>query len=172
VAGLRREEVALLAGVSVDYYSRLERGNLAGASEGVLEALADALQLDEAERAHLFDLARAANARPNPTRGPRRPAATRIRPGCTADTGCDHRRTGMDPQWTHGLPRREPARDRAPLLNSAARPTNSARFMFLDPAAKDFYVDWDGRPVTRWRFFEYFVSKADLAASTDFPAGE
>jgi transcriptional regulator with XRE-family HTH domain len=81
VAGLRREEVALLAGVSVDYYSRLERGNLAGASEGVLEALADALQLDEAERAHLFDLARAANARPNPTRGPRRPAATRIRPG-------------------------------------------------------------------------------------------
>ena len=57
--GLRREEVALLAGVSVDYYTRLERGNLSGVSETVLEALARALQLDDAERAHLFDLARA-----------------------------------------------------------------------------------------------------------------
>jgi len=59
VPGLRREEVALLAGVSVDYYIRLERGNMSGVSESVLEALARALQLDEAERAHLFDLARA-----------------------------------------------------------------------------------------------------------------
>ena len=77
VAGLRREEVALLAGVSVDYYTRLERGNLAGASDSVLESLARALQLDEAERAHLFDLARAANATAA-TR--RRPPARRIRP--------------------------------------------------------------------------------------------
>ena len=60
VAGLRREEVAVLAGVSVPYYTRLERGELSGVSEGVLEALARALQLDDAERAHLFDLARAA----------------------------------------------------------------------------------------------------------------
>jgi len=57
VAGLRREEVAMLAGVSADYYTRLERGNAHGASDTVLEALARALQLDEAERAHLFDLA-------------------------------------------------------------------------------------------------------------------
>jgi len=57
---LRREEVAVLAGVSVDYYTRLERGNMNGVSESVLEALARALQLDEAERVHLFDLARAA----------------------------------------------------------------------------------------------------------------
>jgi transcriptional regulator with XRE-family HTH domain len=64
VPGLRREEVALLAGVSVDYYTRLERGNLGGVSDGVLEALARALQLDEAERAHLFDLARAAGTAP------------------------------------------------------------------------------------------------------------
>src|SRR4051812_5071456 len=61
VQGLRRTEVALLAGVSVEYYTRLERGNLQGASESVLDALARALQLDEAERAHLFDLARSAN---------------------------------------------------------------------------------------------------------------
>src|SRR5688500_7585813 len=60
VKGLRREELAMLAGVSVDYYTRLERGNLAGASDGVLDALARALQLDDAETQHLFDLARAA----------------------------------------------------------------------------------------------------------------
>ena len=56
VKGLRREEVALLAGVSIDYYVRMERGNLAGASDAVLDGIASALQLDEAERAHLFDL--------------------------------------------------------------------------------------------------------------------
>src|SRR5437870_7740664 len=78
VPGLRREEVALLAGVSVDYYTRLERGNANGVSETVLEALARALQLDEAERAHLFDLARA--ARTTPARR-RRPARQRVRPG-------------------------------------------------------------------------------------------
>src|SRR5215211_9101217 len=77
VPGLRREEVAVLAGVSVPYYTRLERGNLGGVSEGVLEALARALQLDEAERAHLFDLARAAG----PTaRTRRRPTKQRVRP--------------------------------------------------------------------------------------------
>ncbi len=62
VKGLRREEVALLAGVSVDYYVRMERGRLAGASDGVLDALASALQLDEAERDHLFHLARQSRA--------------------------------------------------------------------------------------------------------------
>ena len=60
--GLRRTEAALLASVSVEYYSRLERGDLAGASDTVLHAIADALLLDEAEREHLFHLARAANA--------------------------------------------------------------------------------------------------------------
>ena len=77
VPGLRREEVALLAGVSVDYYTRLERGNASGVSETVLEALARALQLDEAERAHLFDLARATQTT---TRTRRRPAPQRVRP--------------------------------------------------------------------------------------------
>src|SRR3984893_16060562 len=64
VPGLRREEVAVLAGVSVPYYTRLERGDMSGASQSVLEALARALQLDDAERAHLFDLARAAHPTP------------------------------------------------------------------------------------------------------------
>src|SRR5947199_2173902 len=74
VKGLRREEVALLAGVSVDYYVRMERGSLAGASDGVLDAVASALQLDEAERDHLFHLARQSGG---PRR--RRPAGT-VRP--------------------------------------------------------------------------------------------
>jgi transcriptional regulator with XRE-family HTH domain len=77
VPGLRREEAAMLAGVSVDYYTRMERGNLKGVSETVLDALARGLQLDEAERAHLFDLARAAG--PSTTR-PRRQSPQKIRP--------------------------------------------------------------------------------------------
>ena len=71
VKGLRREEVATLAGISVEYYTRLERGNAAGASEDVLHAIARTLQLDEAERDHLFDLVRAANTTA-PARRPRR----------------------------------------------------------------------------------------------------
>ena len=77
VAGLRREEVALLAGISVEYYTRLERGNARGVSDSVLDSVADALQLNEAERDHLVDLARTANAE----RPPRRTAAPqKVRP--------------------------------------------------------------------------------------------
>src|SRR5207302_4841588 len=77
VSGLRREEVALLAGISVEYYTRLERGNARGVSESVLEGIARALQLDEAERAHLIDLVRTVNT----TRPPRRrPTRQRVRP--------------------------------------------------------------------------------------------
>jgi transcriptional regulator with XRE-family HTH domain len=78
VPGLRREEVAVLAGVSVPYYTRLERGDMSGVSESVLEALARALELDDAERAHLFDLARA--AQPTGARPRRRRAKQRVRP--------------------------------------------------------------------------------------------
>ena len=78
VPGLRREEVAMLAGVSVDYYTRLERGNAAGVSDSVLDALARALQLDEAERSHLIDLARATQPAAGARR--RRPAKQQIRP--------------------------------------------------------------------------------------------
>jgi len=78
VAGLRREEVALLAAMSVDYYTRLERGNARGASDAVLESLARALQLDEAERAHLFDLVHAASAAT--ARAPRRASRPQVRP--------------------------------------------------------------------------------------------
>jgi transcriptional regulator with XRE-family HTH domain len=143
VAGLRREEVALLAGVSVDYYTRLERGNLAGASAGVLEALASALQLDDAERAHLFDLARTAST--SPGRARRRPSPSRIRPSLLAMlealTGAPAviRNDRLDILATNPLGRAL----YDPLYRDPVRPANHARFAFLDPQARDFWVDWN-----------------------------
>ncbi|HEY6395828.1 MAG TPA: helix-turn-helix transcriptional regulator, partial [Solirubrobacteraceae bacterium] len=144
VPGLRREEVAVLAGVSVPYYTRLERGDLGGVSEGVLEALAGALQLDDAERAHLFDLARAAHPAGAPKR--RRAPKPRIRPeiqwtldaitGAAAYVGNDR----LDILATNQLARALFSE----LYAAPARPANFARFCFLDPRAEAFYPDWDG----------------------------
>ena len=79
VPGLRREEVALVAGMSVEYYTRLERGNAKGVSEAVLEGISRALQLDAAEHSHLYDLVRAANegVHPSRRRGPAKPQQVR-----------------------------------------------------------------------------------------------
>ena len=142
VAGLRREEVALLAGVSVDYYTRLERGNLAGASDSVLESLARALQLDEAERAHLFDLARAANATAA-TR--RRPPARRIRPSVQRilDAMTSAPAIVRNGRSDYVAANRLGRALYAPVFDSPAGPPNSARFAFLDARAPDFYADWD-----------------------------
>jgi len=141
VPGLRREEVASLAGVSVEYYKRLERGNASGVSESVLEALAQALQLDDAERAHLFDLARAAN--PIAPRR-RRPVQQRVRPVVhrildSITTPAIVRNSRVDYLAANPLGRAL----YAPLFESREQPANSARFTFLDPAAQDFYVDWE-----------------------------
>jgi transcriptional regulator with XRE-family HTH domain len=142
VKGLRREEAAMLAGVSIDYYTRLERGNLAGASESVLDALARALQLDEAERAHLFDLARAASSSPS-TR--RRTGSNRVRPGVQrvldAMTGAPAwvRNSRADILATNLLGRAL----YAPVFDDPVRPANTARFTFLSPQAQEFYRDWD-----------------------------
>ncbi|AZS84627.1 XRE family transcriptional regulator [Streptomyces griseoviridis] len=145
VAGLRREEVALLAGMSVDYYVRLERGNLGGASDSVLEALAHALRLDEAERTHLYDLARAA------TPSGRRPTATssRIRPtimrllDSMPEVPAYVRNARFDVLAANTLGRAlyAPVFD-SPLFAQRG-PVNTARFMFLDPASRDFWSDWD-----------------------------
>ncbi|MGW6405513.1 helix-turn-helix domain-containing protein, partial [Streptomyces sp. NPDC055134] len=79
VSGLRRNEVAMRAGVSVEYYTRMERGNLSGVSDSILDALAEALRLDETERSHLHALARAAG--PKPARDRRKPVRSTVRPG-------------------------------------------------------------------------------------------
>ncbi|WP_037628703.1 helix-turn-helix transcriptional regulator [Streptomyces aureus] len=143
VPGLRREEVALLAGVSIDYYVRLERGHLAGASEEVLDAVANALQLDDAERAHLFDLARAAAKRP--TRRTRRPAGTlpdsvlRVLASMT-DSPAFIRNGRLDILATNTLGRAL----YAPLFpNPTAATTNIARAQFLTPAGRDFFPNWE-----------------------------
>jgi transcriptional regulator with XRE-family HTH domain len=144
VAGLRREEVALLAGVSVDYYTRLERGNAHGASDSVLEALSRALQLDEAERAHLFDLVHAAsaNAAAHPAR---RPARQQVRPSVqlildSMTTTPAYVRNGrLDILFANRLGKAL----FSPLFASPAQPANAARFLFLDPGAPRFYLDWE-----------------------------
>ncbi|MCL9663868.1 MULTISPECIES: helix-turn-helix transcriptional regulator [Curtobacterium] len=141
VPGLRRHEVAMLAGVSVDYYTRLERGSLKGVSDSVLEGLAGALQLDEDERVHLFDLARLANAG---VKVMHRNVPTRVRPGVQrlldAITGAPAwvRNERGDVVATNELGRAL----YAPMFAGPGRPVNTARFTFLDPAARDFFPDW------------------------------
>lgn len=138
VAGLRREEVALLAGVSVEYYVRLERGNLGGASDAVIEGVANALRLDEAERAHLFDLARAAS-----TRSPRSVPRTRVRPSVQwlldsmTGTAAYVRNTRSDLLAANELGRAL----YTPIFDMRGRP-NTARFVFLDPRAQEFFADY------------------------------
>jgi transcriptional regulator with XRE-family HTH domain len=145
VPGLRREEVAVLAGVSVPYYTRLERGDMSGVSESVLEALARALQLDDAERAHLFHLARAAQPAVAPRR--RRQSRQRVRPAVQhildAMTGAAAfvRNGRLDVLAANQLGR---ALYSEMYVGWAGRvPVNTARFVFLDPRAPDFYRDWE-----------------------------
>ena len=140
--GLRREEVASLAGVSVEYYKRLERGNASGVSDTVLEALADALQLDDAERAHLFDLARAAS--PVRSQRARRASAQKVRP--VVQRILDSIGAPATISNTRGDYLAANALGRAlyaPLFESPEQPPNSARFTFLDPAAQRFFIDWE-----------------------------
>jgi transcriptional regulator with XRE-family HTH domain len=142
VPGLRREEVASLAGVSVEYYKRLERGNATGASDAVLEALADALRLDDAERARLFDLARAAS--PLAPRRRRRPVQQRVRPAVQRildSIGSPATVSNMRCDYLAANPLGRALY--APLFESREQPPNSARFTFLDPAAQEFFVDWE-----------------------------
>ena len=141
VAGLRREEVALLAGVSIDYYTRLERGRIAGASESVLDAIADALQMTDVERTHLHDLARRASATPAA-----RAQATAARPG--------ELRESVQRMLDHLTVPAVVYNARQDLIASnllgralfaphfEAPQPNMARFIFLDSRAGDFYADW------------------------------
>lgn len=144
VPGLRRAEVALLADVSIEYYSRVERGALAGVSDGVLEAIARALRLDEAERSHLFDLARAANNSSVVRRRSRASRTSTIRPGLQAAldaiTACPAliRNGRMDLLATNLLGRAF----YDDLYAMGDRVPNIARYTFLDDTARGFYPDW------------------------------
>lgn len=146
VPGLRRGEVADLAGVSVEYYSRLERGDLAGVSEEVLDALARALQLDEAEQAHLADLARAAG----PAARSRRRAPTReVRPSVRrllelmADVPVLVNSGNGDVVAANPLGRALFAPLFTSPTTSAGRHPNHGRFIFLDARSRDFWTDWE-----------------------------
>jgi transcriptional regulator with XRE-family HTH domain len=143
VKGLRREEVAMLAGVSVDYYVRMERGNLASASESVLDALASALQLDEAEREHLYALARQSGAggsrRKRRTPGTVRPALQQVLDAIT-DAPAWIRNGRHDVLAMNQLARAL----YAPVLADPRRPANTARFVYLNrEVAEQFFVDYD-----------------------------
>ena len=142
VPGLKREEVALLAGVSVDYYARLERGQLGGVSASVLDALGDALRLDEAERLHLRDLAVAAAAPERRLRG-RPQKAPSLRPSIRALL------VGMTGAAAYVRNERADilaANDLCLALYDGILgelPLNLARFVFLDGRAHGFFLDWD-----------------------------
>ena len=141
VPGLRREELALLAGVSVDYYTRLEQGRSRSASAEVLDALATALRLDDAERQHLMDL-----ARPEPAQRKRRSRPQRVDPATlrlieTLDEV-------NSPAFVLGRRLDVLAHNRiagALITEFRALPAaerNQARFVFFDPHARELYEDW------------------------------
>lgn len=146
VEGLRRSEVATLAGVSVEYYSKLERGAIAGASGAVLDAVSRALQLSDAEHAHLLDLARNADGIPSSGRhrrrsakpGPPRPSLEWALASIT-DAVAVVRDQRQNLVAFNDLGRAF----YSPLIGDGGRTPNFARFQFLDPAAHDFYPDWD-----------------------------
>jgi hypothetical protein len=145
VKGLRREEVALLAGMSTEYYVRLERGNGAGVSEAILDGISRALKLDEAEHAHLYDLVRAANSGANPARrrGPSRSA--QVQPNvqqlidAMADVPVFVQNGRLDAVATNRLG----AALFSEMFVLPQRPMNAARFTFLDARAQTFYRDWE-----------------------------
>lgn len=146
VAGLRRAEVAMLAGVSVEYYAKLERGSIAGASASVLDAVSRALELDDTERAHLLDLARAADGIPTSARSRRKTSPTgpgRISRQWALDAITEGVAFVRDAQFDLLATNALGAAFYSPVIGDGGRTPNLARFQFLDPASRDFYPDWD-----------------------------
>jgi transcriptional regulator with XRE-family HTH domain len=140
VPGLRRTEVAQLAGMSIEYYTRLERGNLAGVSEHVLDSLARALILDDAEREHLFDLARTASTS---ARTPRRTGSLAVRPSIyrildALATPAYLRNRRFDVLAAN----QQCCALYQGVIAPETLPLNLARFIFLDRRAEDLYLDW------------------------------
>jgi transcriptional regulator with XRE-family HTH domain len=147
VKGLRREEVAMVAGMSTEYYTRLERGNAAGVSDSVLDGVSRALQLDDAERAHLFDLARTANDGLSLQRARATPRAQQIKPALQQMIDA----MGQVPVFVQNR-RLEAVATNAlglalfsEMFVDPQRPVNAVRFVFLDPRAQSFYRDWESQ---------------------------
>lgn len=146
VPGLRREEVALIAGMSSEYYKRLERGNAIGVSEAVIDGVSRALQLDEAEHTHLYDLVRTANAGINPQR--RRAPVRKLQVNASTQQTIDAMSTV--PVFVQNGRLDAVATNRlghalfSEMFADARPPVNAARFVFLDPRAQTFYQDWVG----------------------------
>jgi transcriptional regulator with XRE-family HTH domain len=143
VPGLRREEVSLLAGISIEYYTRIERGSVRGVSDEVLGALARALDLDDVERAHLLDLVRTANARQRSglrgaTRDEVRPSVQRLLDSMTG-VAAFVRNARLDILSANHLGYAL----YSPAFLDPARSVNLARFVFLDRRSTEFYGDWD-----------------------------
>ncbi len=140
VPGLRREEVAMLAGVSVDYYVRLERGRNLNVSEAVLDAVATALRLDETERGHLFTLARRRRAKRRP------PPRQRVRPALRhVVEGISDLPALLVGHRTDILASNSLARALYTDFDALPRrERNMARYLFLDETARDLLVDWAG----------------------------
>src|SRR4051812_893860 len=138
VPGLRREEVADLAGVSADYYTQLERGDVRGASDSVLNAIARALHLDDAERLHLFDLARPeAPTRLAASGGVIRPSVRRVLDAFTEGPALVRNR-----RWDYLAANTLARAVYAEIFDARPGPPNHARYVFLDDRARDFFDDW------------------------------
>jgi transcriptional regulator with XRE-family HTH domain len=147
VPGLRREEVALVAGMSAEYYKRLERGNAAGVSDAVIDGVSRALQLDDVEHAHLHDLIRAANAGAHPRQRSRISRKSQLTPALqqtidamsTVPVFVQNAR--LDAVATNTLGHALFSE----MLDSARPPANAARFIFLEPHAQTFYREWEAQ---------------------------
>ncbi|TSD10545.1 helix-turn-helix transcriptional regulator [Curtobacterium sp. KBS0715] len=142
VTGLRREEVARLAGVSIDYYTRLERGNLQGVSDSVLDAIGRALQLDPAEQEHLRDLSRHQNE--TPRRAGRVVPVAAVRPELQylLDVVTDAPAMIINNRQDIVAANALGFAMHSDLVAAPVRPMNFSRFIFLDPQARNFYQDW------------------------------
>jgi transcriptional regulator with XRE-family HTH domain len=139
VPGLRREEVAHLAGVSPDYYTQLERGDIDGASDSVLYAIARALQLDDAERLHLLDLARpGAGARIPASAGVIRPSVQR-----TVDAFTEGMALVRNRRWDYLAANALAHAVYEEIFDGRTGPPNHARYVFLDERARDFFENWE-----------------------------
>jgi hypothetical protein len=141
VPGLRRDEVAHLSDVSVEYYTRLERGEARGVSDDVLAAVSRALQLDEAERAHLLDLVRRAGQ----TRPARRSAGRHVSPSIRRVVDGLSGIPALVYNGRHDVLYANPLAEAlfVDVFSDPTRPPNFALYIFLDPRAKTFYTDWD-----------------------------